>query len=149
MTTQIALIAIEGVLAKGADLRSSPAQRWARPLYEGIRSQYRTVGFSAGPTLTAKSWLHHENMGGWSAVLGNDTILSYPDWKIEQVRDFLANAWEVAFLVDCDTQVSARAQEMGVMTLSVGMPVNWVGWKPDDVGFRPWNELPDTVESSP
>ena len=149
MTTQIALIAIEGVLSKAHDLRSAPAQRWARPLYEGIRSQYRTVGFTAGPTLTAKSWLHQQNMGGWSAVLGNDTIMGYQDWKIEQVRDFLANAWEVAFLLDCEPSVCARAQQMGVLTLGIGFPVHWVGWKPDDYAYQPWESLADTVESSP
>lgn len=149
MTTQIALISVEGVLANGLDLRSAPAQRWARPLYEAIHSQYRTVGLSGWNSTLTKSWLRKEALDGWSAVLGNDSILEFQAWKVAQLRDFLANAWEVAFLVDSDLYVCSAAQDMGVLTLRLGTPLNWPGWKAEDTGYRPWADLSDTVESSP
>jgi len=146
--TSIALISLEGVLANGDDLRSAAVHRWTRPLYDGIRSQFRTVALTASDQTIARGWLTRENLHGWTAVMSSSlSIMSYGDWKIDQIREFQANGWEIAFLLDVDQAVTVVAQSMGVLTLTIGLPLHWPGWKADDTSIRPWNEISDTVET--
>ena len=150
----VALIVVEGTLAQQADLRSSPPTKWARPLYDGIRSQFRTVILSSCPESLTRSWLQRENIGGVTAVLSWQQVGEYGAWKVDQVRDFLANAWDIAFFMDQDPRVTAKVQDMGVLTLTMGQPTHFPGWQEaaDDGlrrGFQPWSQRVDTVESSP
>ena len=43
----ISMISVEGVLAQGEDLKTTAPQKWARPLYDGIRSQFRTIALDS------------------------------------------------------------------------------------------------------
>jgi hypothetical protein len=137
---KIALIDVEGVLAQG-DLRSAPPQKWAIPLYGAIRSQFRTVALTRGVQDLARDWLRKEGFPDWSAVIAWNTSMAYKDWVLDQVREFLANGWEVAFLITLDDEISRRAMDLGVLTLTIGVPMRLPGWKSEDEGFTPWNKL--------
>ena len=52
----------------------------------------------------------------------NSALLGYEEWRLDVIRDFLANAWDIAFLLDSDHAVTAQAQSMGVLTLTLGHP---------------------------
>jgi hypothetical protein len=91
---------------------------------------------------TARWWLNREGLADWSAVLSwNSSIMTYPDWCVDQVREFLTNAWEMAFLLTNDPGVASRVNALGVLTLSIGTPDHPPGWKADDSTFTPWEEL--------
>ena len=146
--SHVALITVEHVLAHGDDLKTALPTKWCRPLYDAIRSQFRTVALTASDQETARWWLRREALASWSSVISWNHVMSYEDWRIDQVRDFLANAWEVAFLLDNDRDVTTVVQSMGVLTLNIGHPLVHPGWKPEGHLFRPWNEVSDTVEQS-
>lgn len=147
--SQIALIKLEGPIANGDDLRSAQPQWWSIPLYEAIRSQFRTVALTSADEEIARDWLRKANLGGWSSVMCWNKWVTYEDWRIDIIREFQANAWDIAFLLDDDPDVAIVAQSMGVLSLKLGLPLNRVGWKPPDQGFRAWDEVESTLESRP
>jgi hypothetical protein len=139
---QIALIVVEDVLAREGSLKTAFSHNYAKPLYAAIRSQFRTVALTQADQDIARWWLNREGMGDWSSVLSwNSSIMSFPDWCVDQVREFLTNAWEIAFLLTNDSKVAMRANELGVLTLSLGSPEHPPGWRSDDTTFTPWEEL--------
>ena len=146
MSSLISLITVEGVLAQGEDLKNAAPQKWARPLYDGIRSQFRTIALTRAPEELARWWLNRERLSNWSGVLCWNNPMSYEAWVIDQVREFLANGWDMAFLLTSNTDIATVVQGMGVLTLMVGTPIHPPGWRADDTGFRPWDQLVDTLD---
>jgi hypothetical protein len=146
--SKLAIISIEGVLSQEADLRRSAPQKWAVPLYEAIRSQFRTMALTAAPEPLARDWLRKENLSRWSGVKSWNQVMSYEDWKVDTLRQFLADGFEVGFLLDVDYSVLMRAGHLGVLTMAMTPPHHRPGWKSPDHGFQPWAELVDTVEQS-
>ena len=148
--SQIALITVEGVLAAGEDLRSASPTKWAKPLYDAVRSQFRTIALTRSEQEIARWWLRREALPDWTAVLcWNSALLSYEEWKLDVVRDFLANAWDIAFLLDPDRDVTTMAQSMGVLTFTLGHPLHHPGWKPENHQFKTWQEVTSTVDVRP
>ena len=143
----IAMISVEGVLAQGEDLKTAAPQKWARPLYDGIRSQFRTIALTRATEDIARWWLIREGFGHWSAVLPWNQLMSFEDWKVDQVREFLANGWDMSFYLDSDVDTCQRVQALGVLTLSVGTPVHPPGWRADDMSFQAWTDVVDTLDS--
>jgi hypothetical protein len=147
--SQVALITLEGTFASGPDLRQALPLKWSVPLYEAIRSQFRTVALTAADQEIARWWLRREGLADWSSVMCWNHVMTYEEWRIDMVREFLANAWEIGFLLDPDRGVTTAAQSMGVLTLNIGPPLVHPGWQPDDHMFRPWDDVVSTVESRP
>ena len=148
--SHIAIIQVEGVLSRSDLLSSSAPQKWAIPLYEAIRSQFRTVAVSRNTTMDlVRGWLRKEHLPGWSAVHCWDSPLAYDDWVVDLVREYLSNGWDTAFLLTNNVGISQRVQEMGVLTLMIGTPVHPPGWRAADTEFRPWTEVASTLERSP
>ena len=145
--SQIALITVEGTLAAGEDLKTALPQKWAKPLYEAVRSQFRTVALARCDNEIARWWLRREGLADWSGVLTWSQAMSYEDWRIDQIREFLANAWEIAFLLDPDRDVTTVAQSMGVLTLTIGSPLVHPGWRAEGHSFQSWDQVVDTVET--
>jgi hypothetical protein len=144
------MIAIEGVLSAEDDLKRSAPTKLARLLYDGIRSQFRTVGLSRCSDIeVVRWWLRREQLSHWSSVLGWNSPVSYGEWKVDQVRDFLANGWEIGFYLDSDAETVHAVQGLGVLTLRVGAPVHPPGWRADDTQFRPWSAVADTLDPRP
>jgi hypothetical protein len=142
----IAAISIEGVLANGDDLRTAAPTKWGRPLYEGLVVNFRTVAFTRADPDIAQWWLKREMLTGWAAVMSQEPYLDYPAWKVRQVEDFLAEGWEVGFVLDVDDEVLERVNGLGVLTLKVSYPATKVGWKPHESSPRPWSDVSGTLE---
>ena len=141
----IAVISVEGVLAAGDDLRKVPPTKWARPLYDAVRSQFRTIAFTQAEPEIAQWWLKRESLNDWAAVLIQEPYLEYPAWKVRQIEDFLAEGWDVGLMIDVDDEVLSRVSELGVLTLKMSYPANKVGWKPHETSPRPWTDVSSTL----
>lgn len=141
------LIPVEGVLTQGADLKTAMPVKLARALYDGVRSQFRTVALTRADQGIARWWLKREQMHGWSAVLSWNQAMTWPAWKVDTVRDFLANGWEIAAYLDSDVEVARQVQEMGALVLIVGYPAHHLGWQPQDQPIRSWGSVVDTLEA--
>src|SRR5262245_46768626 len=113
--TSICVVSIEEALSAGWDLRQAPSQRWARSLYDGLHAQYRMIAFTQADPDLAKWWLRRESLHDWAAVLTQEAYLDYPEWKVRQVEDFLAEGWEVGLVIDIDPYVIDGASAMGVL----------------------------------
>jgi hypothetical protein len=146
----VALITVEHTLAAGDDLRTAFPLPWGKVLYDGIRSQSRTVALSRATENIARWWLNREGFASWSSVLCWNQSMSYEDWRIDVIRDFLANGWDIDFFFDADPDVAVVARSMGVLTLYVGAPLQRPGFKPEDTSvYRSWDEVAATLDPRP
>jgi hypothetical protein len=143
----IGVVTIEGVLADGQDLRNSPPTKWAKPLYDGMRSQFNLVLLTSADHEIARWWLRREALASYSQVLcWKDGVFNYPAWRIDQMRQILADGWEVAFYLDSNPDVLSAVGELGVITLAVSYPGMHVGWRASSsTAPRAWSEVVDTV----
>jgi hypothetical protein len=141
----IAVITIEGVLAQGDDLRKAPPTKWGRALYEGLALNFRTIAFTKADPDIAQWWLKREMLTGWAGVMSHEKYLDWPNWKVEQIRSFLAEGWEVGLMLDTDLEVLHRVNELGVLTLTVTYPAMKVGWRSHEVSPRPWADVSGTL----
>jgi hypothetical protein len=143
----IAVVTIEGVLSAGDDLRNSPPTKWAKPLYDGMRSQFNVLLLSKAEHEIARWWLRREGLASYSQILcWRDGLYTWPEWRVDQVRGILADGWEISFLLDHDPEVLASVGGLGVITLTVSYPTNSVGWRdPATTAPRPWSDVVDTV----
>lgn len=143
--SQIVLIPVEGVLTAGDDLRSAQPYKWARGLYSAMHSQYRMCALSWNADL-AKWWLKKEMMPDWAMVLSCEGF--WEDWKIDVVRTFLANSWEIAWFIDNDADVLGSVRHLGVNVLEIGEASQRPGFKPEDEQYTPWESIAsDTLPS--
>lgn len=147
--SKVAIITVENVLAAGDDLRTAFPLPWATTLYDGIRSQSRTVALTRATDEIGRWWLNREGFANWSSVLSWNQSMSYEDWRIDVIRDFLANGWEIDFFYDPDPDVAIIARSMGVLTMYLGAPLQRPGFKPDDTSFRSWDDVVSTVDPRP
>jgi hypothetical protein len=144
----IAVIAVECVLSEHQDLHTSPPTKWGKPLYEALRSQFRMTCLTSNPRDLAEYWMRREG------ITGRSGLLAWPDqgkahaltqWKFLQVKDFLAEGWEIAFYVDADPLAIKAASELGVRTLLVSYPP--IGFHADYGGPpRAWDEVVEAIE---
>ena len=141
----IACIAVEGVLSQHADLRRAQPTKWSRLLYESLAVNYRMIAFTQADPDLAAWWLKQEMYKGWAAVMTQEPYLPYPDWKVRQVEDFLAEGWEVGMMLDVDHDVLERVNALGVLSLEVSYPTMKVGWRSHETSPRPWAEVSSTL----
>lgn len=141
----IAVVCLEGVLAAGVDLRSAPPTKWARPMYDAMHSQFRVIGLTMADAELARWWTKREMLHDWAGIMSHEEYLDYPNWKVEQVRQFLAEGWEVACYLDVDTSVLSAVNELGVLTMTVSYPATRVGFRPHEEAPRPWHEVSSTL----
>jgi hypothetical protein len=141
----IAVITLEGVLAAGVDLRSAPPTKWAKQLYDAMHSQFRVIGLTVADPELAKWWTKREMLYDWAGIMSHEEYLEYPSWKVEQIRSFLAEGWEVACYLDTDPIVLSAVNELGVLTMSVAPPSSRVGFRPHEEAPRPWSEVAGTL----
>ena len=142
----VVLIPVENVLADGEDLKTAFAHKWAKGLYDSLHTGFRTVALAKADQELARWWLGRNEFHGWSSVLSWSTsVLTYDSWLRDTVRDFLANAWEVAFFVTTDPQVAQDVHDLGVKSLMVGTPFRRPGWKAEDENFVPWEDLKERL----
>lgn len=143
----IAVIVIEGVLSEG-DLKTANAYKWAKPMYDALRSQFNLMLLSSADRDIATWWLRKERMSDWSSlqVWNPKGFFTYPDWCADQIRGFLSDGWEIAIYLDFRPDVVAAVSGLGVATLQVSYPSLRPGWK-DDSPPRSWSDVVTTVEA--
>jgi hypothetical protein len=141
----ICCVTIEGVLAHGDDLRNAAPTKWGRSFYEGLALNFRTIGFTKADNEIAQWWLKREVITGWAAVMTQEPYLPWNQWKVQQVKDFLAEGWEVGMVIDTDPEVCAEVTELGVLSLCVSYPTMKVGWRSHETSPRPWSEVAGTL----
>jgi hypothetical protein len=138
----ICVLPIEDVLSQSHDLKSSPPQKWARPLYDGLHTQYRMLALTVATDEVADWWLQQNYLKDWSGVLTKpDAYNNYNEWKVRQVEEFLAEGWEVGLFIDTEVWVCDEVNRLGVMTMRLSQPTSRVGWKPPDQPIRGWSEI--------
>ena len=144
----ITFITVEGVLAKAEDLKTSPPTKWARSLYHGLVSDNSVVLLTRGDVDTCVWWLKREHIQGYARVLSWDTAQSWEDWKIDRVRETLAEGWEVFAFVDTDGGVVETVAGLGVAGICVSYPHIAPGWR-EVAAPRQWQEVVTTMENTP
>ena len=139
---------IEGVLAKGENLKTAQPTKLAKALYDALRSQHNTLLLTRNDEAIAKWWLNRENIKGYSAVLLWDQVMNWEHWKVDQIREALAQGWEIFAYVDTSPDLVDEVRSMGVTGICVSYPSMTVGWKEVEPP-RPWTDVVATVESTP
>ena len=147
----LAIVALEGVLVEGTDLKASPPTKHGHALYEAIKSQYQILVLSTDPSLElARTWLRRESYTGFGTVLcrPTTTILSPADWKMARLREMQAEGWPVMLYVDSDPEAVRAAFLEGVTTALIASPrYGRPEWRPDaDRSIKPWDALVGTIE---
>jgi hypothetical protein len=142
----IVLINIDDVFARGEDLRTAAPTKNAKALYDGFRSQHNAIGFTRASEDIVKWWLKREHLDQWSAVMSYpDNALTWDEWRIDRLRDFLAQGWEVFAFVDTSPEVVESAIAMGVTGIRVGYPHMPVGWK-EVSAPRAWTDVVTSMD---
>lgn len=146
----ITLIVIENVLARGEDLKTAQPTKQAKALYDGLRSQNRTIGYTRADPDIVTWWLKREHLDEWSNVVSYPptSAFTWDHWRVDQVRDTLAEGWEIFAYVDTNHYVIDEVRAMGVPTICVGYPANAPGWK-EVAAPRAWAEIATTVDQTP
>src|SRR5262245_48263408 len=114
-----------------------------------MRSQFNVVLFTRADHEIARWWLRREALASYSQVLcWQEGVFDYPSWRIDQMRQILADGWEVGFYLDANPDVIKTVGDMGVITLTVAYPGMHVGWRASTTTVpRAWSEVVDTVEA--
>jgi hypothetical protein len=148
---RIAVLPIEGVLSETDNLLNSPPTPMGRQLFKALKTEYRVILTSIQPDFdVARMWLKKEHFTQWSMILCyTPGIFSQSMWKVQMVRDMLAEGWDVGMVYDADQRVTEELQALGVITMLVSYPTIRPGRIPEDPGpLRPWGDIEARVESS-
>ena len=142
------IITIEGVLATSDDLKTAAPTKWGKALYAGLRSQHHVIGLTKADSDIAKMWTKREHFGDWSRIITyNSPIMTWQQWRVDQVREILSEGWEVFFYVDSDVEVLNEVGQLGVCTLAVSYPRMPVGWK-EVAAPRSWSNVVATMDNT-
>lgn len=144
----ITIISIENVLARGEDLKTAQPTKQAKALYDGLRTQNNTLGFTRATEEIARWWLKREHLDQWSNVVPypSTTVFTWDQWRVDQIRGILAEGWEIFAYVDTSGHVIDEVRDMGVPTLCMGYPHTAPGWR-EVAAPRAWAEIATTVDA--
>ena len=143
----IIFISVEDVLSRGEDLKTAQPTKWAKVLYDGMRLQHNTVALTRADYDIARWWLKREHFNDWSRILTWNTVIPWNQWKIDQVRETLAEGWEVFAYVDSAAGTVAEVTRMGVAGVCVSYPTIATGWK-EVAAPRAWSDVVSTMEGT-
>jgi hypothetical protein len=141
----IVLIPIEHVLTESVDLKSAFPNKWAKPLYEALMTEYRVILQTGSDQELARWWLNRNGFFNYATVRSWDGLRPYEDWLVDEIREHLSDNWEIAFFLTNNPDVATRVRGLGVMSLVVGTPSHRPGWKADDEGYVPWESLEERL----
>ena len=145
----IGIVTVEGVLSEQDDLRTAKPTKWAKALYDGMRSQFNLILMTSTEMDIARWWLKQQSIGNWSSLLvwPANSPFGYIEWRVDQVRNYLADGWEIAYYLDAHPYALREIGSLGVMTLTVSYPDKPPGWRDvHQTTPRPWSKVVDTVE---
>ena len=73
--------------------------------------------------------------------------MDWREWKISQIRTFLAEGWEVAFYMDSKFGPIEQVHDLGVSTITYEHATVNPGWRdPAQASPRAWEDLALTSE---
>ena len=143
----VAIFSLESALVAGDDLKSAPPTKAAKSLYDAMRSQHHTVGLTKAPQDIARWWVRREHLNDWSMILSwPDAALDWDAWRIDQVREFLAEGWEVFAYIDVPGPAITEIAGLGVLTVTLTYPAMAVGWK-EVAAPRAWSNVVTTMDN--
>lgn len=137
----VAVLPIEGVLSQTADLKTSQPTKWASLLYDALKREYRLILFSGADEAETRWWLGKEFFDDFSLLVSYVPTMSYSDWKIDQVRQMLADGWEFGLVYDTDDRVIHEVNQLGVAGMRVSPPLQRSGWRDHTTEVRPWGDV--------
>lgn len=141
----VVTMTVEEFLASGTDLRNTQPTKWARETYEAIKAQYRVILFSANDEELTRMWLEREFFKDFALLITYVPIMEYEDWRIDQVRQLLADGYELSMVFDYSDKVIHGANELGVPGMRVSPSTRQQGWRGHTTEVRPWGEVASTV----
>lgn len=143
----IVVMSIEDTLATGIDLKTAQPTKWAKAIYDGLRSQHNVVGLTQASHEIARWWTKREHLDNWARIVNRPDYspLSWPEWRVDFIRATLAEGWEIFAYVDTDPFVLADVRGLGVATIGVSYPTITPGWK-EVAPPRAWAEVASTVD---
>ena len=146
----IAVITIEGVLARGDDLRNAQPTKQAAQLFAGLRSQSNVAAFTRADPEIANWWLKREHFNDWAMVQAypSTSAFTYEGWRLDQLRSFLAEGWEIFAFIDRSPDLVEEAVKLGVTGICVSYPHTQPGWK-EVAAPRAWSDVAATVDTAP
>jgi hypothetical protein len=136
----MALVTIEGVLTKSDDLRNAMPTKWAKALYDGLRSQANIIALTRSSHEIASWWLKREHLNGWSGIHVYPSTVTWEHWRLDRLRQFLSEGWEIFAFVDGSLDLVEAAREMGVMGIYIAYPTMPPGWH-DTAAPRAWTNI--------
>lgn len=137
----IAILSIEGVLSQTDDLKTSQPTAWARQLYRALKTEYRLILLTKADEELARWWLTKEFMSDFALISPYVALMSYPDWKTDQVRQFLADGFEVGVVYDDDDRVIHEVNLLGVAGMRVSPATQRSGWRHHTTEVQPWGDV--------
>ena len=144
----ITVIVVEGVLARGDDLRNAAPTKIAKPLYDGLHWTSNMIGLTMANQEIVRWWLKREHLNDWSSVLSYPgAALTWEQWRVDQMRGFLAEGWEVFAYIDMDGPVLDEVRALGVTTMSLSFPEQAPGWK-EVAAPRAWSDVVTTLDGT-
>ncbi len=137
----VAVLPIEGVLAQTPDLKTSQPTAWGGQLYRALKHEYRLILLSGSDEDETRWWLSKEFFDDFSLLATYVPLMSYPDWRIDQVRQMLADGWEFGVVYDTDDRVIHEVNQLGVPGMRVSPATQRSGWRDHTTEVRAWGDV--------
>jgi len=137
----VAVLPVEGVLAQTADLKTSQPTAWGHQLYRALKHEYRLILLSGADEAETRWWLSKEFFDDFSLLATYVPIMSYSDWRIDQVRQMLADGWEFGVVYDTDDRVIHEVNQLGVPGMRVSPALQRSGWRDHTTEVRAWGDV--------
>ena len=145
----ITIVTVEGVLARGDDLKTAQPAKQAKALYDGLKLTNNMIGLTRANEEIARWWVKREHLAGWASILSYPpgSTFTWDHWRVDQVRGFLAEGWEVYAYIDTNAYVVDEVRALGVATMCVSYPHQPPGWKETALP-RAWADVVTTVDDT-
>ena len=137
----VAVLTVEGVLSQTDDLKTSQPTSWARQVYMALKHEYRLILLTKADDELARWWLDREFMGDFALLNQYVALMAYPDWRIDQVRQLLADGYEVSMVYDTDDHVIHGVNKLGVPGMRVSPALQRTGWRHHTTEVQPWGDV--------
>jgi hypothetical protein len=137
----IAVITVEGVLSQTDDYKTTQPTPWARQLYDALKREYRLILLTGADEELARYFLEREFITDFALLQPYVALMPYPDWRIDQVRQFLADGYEIAMMYDTDDRVLYEVNQLGVPGMRVSPASRRSGWRDHTTEVRPWGDV--------
>jgi len=137
----ITVLTVEGVLSQTDDLKTSQPTSWARQLYLSLKHEYRLILLTGGDEELTRWWLDREFMNDFALLCPYIALMSYPDWRVDQIRQMLADGYEIGMVYDPDDQVIHSVNKLGVPGMRVSPPLQHTGWRDHTTEVRAWGDV--------